>query len=106
MRKLTYKKTADVKLDIDLLNGYTVVATGLFNYDEQKYHITLYMKENTVNILDLMDDFADVVFETNQKYIGVTVLKYVSDNLVNGKFQYYINRYDEMIQKDFYKEND
>lgn len=98
MKKLTYVKTADIELTVDLQNGYTIVASGLFDYEKQEFHVTLYLKENSVSLFDLMEDFNDIVFETNQYYVKSAILKHIATLLSEGQFDSYIDRYEYMLK--------
>ncbi len=98
MNKLTYKKIGNDTLAIDLQNGYTVIATELFNHEAKKYEITLRIKDNTVDILDLIEKQEKVEFDANYKTINSAILKYVATLLTDGFFDYYIKRYDYMMK--------
>jgi hypothetical protein len=98
MNKLTYTKIANDTISIDLHNGYTVVAMELFNYDAKKYEVTFYLKDNNINMLDLIERMQNTEFDTTYKNINSAILKYVATSLSNGDFNYYINRYDYMMK--------
>jgi len=98
MNKLTYTKIGNDTISIDLQNGYTVIATELFNHETKKYEVTLRIKDNTVDILDLIEKQEKVEFNANYKTINSAILKYVAILLSDGFFDYYIRRYDYMMK--------
>lgn len=98
MNKFTYTKIGNDTIAIDLQNGYTVIAMGLFKHETKKYEVTFYIKDNTVNIIDLIETQEKVEFDANYKTINSTILKYVTTLLSDDFFDYYIKRYDYMMK--------
>lgn len=98
MNKLTYTKFANDSIKIDLLNGYTVIAMKLFDYKTKKYEVSFYIKDNTVNFLDLIEKQKNVSFNNNYKTINAAILKYVATLLSAGFFDYYVQRYAYMMK--------
>lgn len=94
MSKLTYTKIGNDTIAIDLQNGYTIIAMELFNREIRGYEVTFYIKDNTVNILDLIEKQEKVEFNANYISINSAILKYVATLLFDGFFDYYIRRYD------------
>ena len=105
MQKLEYKKINDNLITIDLHNGYTVIAILSWQHEKQNYNVTLMLKENTINMWDLIEKAEHLTFEINYKFIYKAVLKQVATFLEEGFFDYYINRY-EYEQKCFDRGNE
>lgn len=91
-KRLKYEKWngCDNVIIIDLHNGYSVVA--IWSQNEQEFSITLHLKENTTDMWDLIDERLSLT--STRGLINVAILKCISDNLENGFFDYYINRYE------------
>lgn len=49
MKKLRYIKTSDFTLDINLDNGYWVRTDAKYNHNSQRYDMTFYIKQNTID---------------------------------------------------------
>ena len=102
MQKLTYERVGDSVLKVDLKNGYEVIASYLSNKERSRYTVSLSLKHKDVNLLDLMDNendsFAALEFEDTYKTICPSILKQVSTLLFKGRLQYYIDRYEYMLQ--------
>lgn len=95
MARLSYNRfnNSNDILTIDLHNNYTVVALSGWNRETEKYTATLYLKENTTDMLSLIEKAENIEFEATPKTICLTVLKHVSALYEEGFFDYYINRY-------------
>lgn len=102
MEKLTYTKIADVTLEINLHNGYEVIAFAKYNPETKKYNAKFYIKDKFVDNLIAMEDFENIEFNGNKKFICPNILKFVSKNFENGNFDKYISRC-EYEQKCFEK---
>jgi hypothetical protein len=99
IERLSFNRVSNTDtLLIDLHNGYSVIASGLYVKKENRYHIKFYIKDNTTDILDLIERQEDVVFETDKLTINSAVLKHVATMLSNGFYDYYINRYKYMMK--------
>jgi len=98
MNKLTYTRFANHAITIDLHNGYSVIAMKLFDKNTENYEVTLYIKDNTINLLDLIETQEKVPFYTDSKTINSSILRHVANLLSDGFFNYYINRYDYMMK--------
>lgn len=92
-----YQKIAPTVISIDLHNGYTIVAIENFNPKNSSLHVTLYIKDNTVDMLDLMEDFDSVEIEYN-KSTHISTLKYIATEFSQDKFNKYIERYDYIMK--------
>lgn len=96
--KLYYNKIAGEALSIDIHNGYSVIVMPYFQREDQKYHVNFYLKDNNVDILDLIDDQKDTVLEVENTALNSTILRTVSEWLNNGWYNGYIKRYDYMLR--------
>ena len=100
-QKLTYTRIADSVIEINLNNGFCVIAMYK-TIEKEKYSVALYIRQDDVNMPDLMDDkqdgFAAIELEATYKTICPTILKEVSNLFYTGKFEYYISRYIYMMK--------
>ena len=87
---LTYEKIADITLEIDLHNGYKIIASAKYNSEIKKYIAKFYIKDNLVDNLIAMEDFESIEFNRNKKFIGSNILKYASKHFERGDFDRYI----------------
>ena len=96
MERLTYENYRGCKdiITIDLHNDYTVIAIKSWNQDEYKYDVQLMLKENSVDKWDLIEKAESLEFNVDYKIINKAILKHVSTLLLNGFFDYYIQRYE------------
>lgn len=93
MARLTYVKVNDNTITIDLHNGYTVMAMSRWDPKSHGYTTTLYLKDNTIDTLQLILDAEKLEFHANYKTINSAILKYVSACLDEGFFEPYIEGY-------------
>ena len=93
MGKLRWNKVNDNTITIDLLNGYTVMAMSRWEPKTKSYITTLYLKDNTIDTLQLILDAEELEFHANYKTINSAILKYVSTCLDEGFFEPYIEGY-------------
>jgi len=98
MTKLTYTKIGNDSIAINLQNGYTVIAMKLLNPKTMKYEVTIRIKDDNIDMLDLIEKQEKVEFDANYKTINSAILKYVATLLSNGFFDYYIKRYCYMMK--------
>lgn len=98
MKKLTYKKIANSVIEVDLQNGYTIVAFINNDNDEIKYEVTLYIRDEEISMFDLMGDFEYLEFNTTQKTIHSAILKQIATLMEDGCFNRYFDRYEYMLK--------
>jgi hypothetical protein len=98
MEKLIYKKIGNDSIAIDLHNDYTVIAMELYNYETKKYEVTFYLKENSVDLHDLIEEQEKIEFDVDYKIINSAILKHVANLLSEGFYEKYISRYDYMLK--------
>ena len=99
--KLTYTRIADSAIEINLNNGFCVMAMYK-TIEKEKYSVALYIRQDDVNMPDLMDDkqdgFTAIELEATYKTICPIILKEVSNLFYTGRFEYYISRYLYMMK--------
>lgn len=113
MNKLTYERIADSVVSIDLHNGYSVIAIEIRNREHKSneteqttWDIQYYIKDNTVDILDLMETITTTAtIDSICKNVHSIALKEVATFLAEGKLDRYVTRYDYMM-KCFDRAND
>lgn len=93
MERLTYVKVNDNTITIDLHNGYTIMAMSRWEPKIHGYITTLYLKDNTIDTLQLILDADELEFHANYKTINSAILKYVGTCLEEGFFEPYIENY-------------
>lgn len=91
-KRLKYEVITDSIITIDLHNEYTIVVIKRFMKETGKYMLSLYIKESTIDIIDLMEDFDKIEIESDSRKINSAILKIVSDYFSDGDFDYYIER--------------
>lgn len=94
--KLTYteyKGSKDIII-IDLHNNYSIIAIKMWNKDKQNYTVELRIKQNTVEKWDLIEDFENLEFDTDYRFINSAILKQVSLLFINGLLDSYIKRFE------------
>lgn len=95
MEKLTYTKInqSDNAIKIDLHNGYSVIAISGWNHENKNYTTTMYLQDNTVDTLKLIEDAESLTFNANYKTINSAILKWVGTHFEDGSLGKYFNRY-------------
>ena len=92
---LRYENMGTICIKIDLHNrNYSVIAIAKWNKEAEKYMTTLYLKENNVDLLDLMEKYKDVEFDSDSSSIRNDILQEVSKLNDHDSFKYYIDCYD------------
>ena len=96
MQRLKYEKfnNSNDIIMIDLHNGYTVIAVTGFDAEIGVYTTTLFLKDNTIDTWKLIEKAENLEFHANHNAINSAILKQVSTFLVEGFFDYYIQRYE------------
>lgn len=94
LNMLTYKryKNAENIISININNDYSVVAVWSYDSTDNHYDTTLFLKEKTIDKLDLIKD--DLIFYATRKTINSAILKQVATYLDENFFEYYIQRYE------------
>lgn len=89
---MRYEIMANTVIKIDLHNNYSVVAFAKWNVEAEKYSVDLYIKENTIDHLDLLDDYKNIIFESDIKSIKTDITKHIETLYNEGKIERYIKR--------------
>lgn len=107
MEKLKYERfnNSDNVVTIDLHNGYTVIAVSGWQPKDRNYITTLFLKDNSVDTWNLIEQAESLEFQASNKTINSAILKLVSTYLAEGFFDSYIDRC-EYEMKCFEKGND
>ena len=94
MEKLRYEKYngLDSMIIIDLHNGYSVVAANGWDKKEKNYKVSLFLKDNEIDTLNLIEEAKTLKFENIYKPINSAILYKVSELLESGFFKPYIER--------------
>lgn len=95
-KRLKYEKYKGLNniITFDLHNGYTVIAISAFQKETNVYEVELFLKENTIDRWELIEDAECIAFNTNEKTIYSAILKTISTYLQEGFFDHYIDRYE------------
>lgn len=93
MNKLIYKKVNDNVIMIDLHNGYTIMAISSWQPKTSSYLTSLYLKDNTIDTLQLILNADNMEFHANYKTINSAILKKVATYLEEGFFDDCIESY-------------
>ena len=96
MQRLKYEKfnNSNEVITIDLHNGYSVIAITGFDVENKVYITTLFLKDNTIDTWKLIEKADKLVFHANNNTINSAILKKVSEFLMEGFFDSYIQRYE------------
>lgn len=94
---LKYRIEGGSVLSFDLHNGFTCVVISKCIFEEGKYELTLYLRANDVEMLDLIQNDEKAI-EADHKTIKLKITDYVSELLNNGYFDKYIDRYKYMLK--------
>ncbi len=92
-------------ISINLKNGYSVNAITKWDRDENTYRMSLYLKGDTYDVWDLIEEKDNIKIHTDKKTLFSDVTKIITGYQLEGFFDNYIKRYDYMM-KCFDKGND
>lgn len=85
-------------ISINLKNGHSVSAVTKWDREENTYRMTLYLKGDTYDVLDLIEEKENIVIHTDKKTLFSDVIKIVTGYYLEGFFDNYIRRYDYMMK--------
>lgn len=96
MKRLRYIKTSDFTLDIDLENGYWVRTDAKYNHKSQRYDMTFYIKQNTIDKYAAIETLNNehITFPGDRKTIKTEILRYISSLLSQNYFDNCIEHYE------------
>lgn len=94
MEKLTYKEYRGCEniIEIDLHNGYSIIAIKIWNHEKKNYTVELRLTDNVIPKWDLMDDYQSIEINTNYKFINSAILKEIAAINENSGFEKEIKR--------------
>ena len=98
-KRLKYEKYKGLNniITFDLHNGYTVNAISAFQKETNVNEVELFLKENTIDRWELIEDAGHLIFNVTEKPIYSTILKWIATHLTEGFFDKYIDRYEYEI---------
>lgn len=85
-------------ISINLKNGHSVSAVTKWDREENTYRMTLYLKGDTYDVLDLIEEKENIVIHTDKKTLFSDVTKIITGYYLEGFFDNYIRRYDYMMK--------
>lgn len=95
---LRYKTLGNSVISVNLNNGYSVVAISIWDRVENVYRTTLYLKGDTYDTLDLIEEKEGIVVKADMKTVKSELTKIITNLLTDGFFKHYIERYDYMMK--------
>lgn len=95
---LKYNFLGNSVISVDLKNGYSVIAISKWNKDEEIYRTSLYLKGDTYDILELIEEKENIKIYSDKKSLFVNLSKIITGYFVNGFFNKYIARYEYMME--------
>lgn len=95
---LRYEFIGSNVISINLKNGHSVSAVTKWDREENTYRMALYLKGDTYDVLDLIEEKENIVIHTDKKTLFSDVTKIVTGYYLEGFFDNYIRRYDYMMK--------
>lgn len=95
---MRYENTANLVIELDLNDGYYITAMAKWNKENNNYSTTLYIHRKHEYILDMMEKFENIIFNSEMQNIRNDIMKYVDDKNNIGDFEYYKTRYSNMMK--------
>lgn len=90
---IRYKNIGTVAISVGLNNGFEIVAIANYNKKFKDYKVSLYIKDATIDTLDLMEKFEKVIIKGNKNNVRNLITAYIEQQYNFGCFDYYIGRY-------------
>lgn len=94
MKMLRYETINRDTIEVDLQNGYKVIALARWNCTEKKYYVTLMIHEQSVDNWSLIEKEERIPLESDVKSIKKDMSTFVTNLLTDGFFKEYIERYE------------
>lgn len=95
---LRYKLIGNSIISVNLKNGYSVNVISKWNKDENAYRMSWYLQGDTYDTWDLIEEKDNVLINSDRKTLFFDVTKTITDCLVDGFFEHYIERYEYMMK--------
>lgn len=89
---LKYDNIANLVINVNLHNNYSIIAFAKWEFKTEKYSVSLYIKENTIDHFDSLDDYKNIIFDSDIKAIKQDIAKYIEALYNEGKITRYIKR--------------
>lgn len=89
---MRYKKHGET-ISVDLGNGYSVWGMALWNYENHYYNMTLYLQDNAIQQLRLVEEAENIHFKANRKILYAEMTRYIQKLIEDGFFVAYIEKY-------------
>ncbi len=103
MKRLTYTKIINSAIEIDLYNGYSVIAVSLTQYKKEKQIVSFYLKSTSTNAIIPIDELQEVVFDVEITKLYPEILKYTASLLHDETLNHYIDQYNQHVIECFYE---
>lgn len=100
-----------ITISVPITRDYKVLAMQKWDNDNKHYLVSLYLKRNDVDILDLMGKAKNIEIKSDIKKIKADIAKYITQLYEEKFFCYYIDRFEYMMKcfdagnEFFYKES-
>lgn len=88
-----YENLGNCVIEIALQGEYEIIAISNYDKVTKNNYATFYLKDKTVDMLDLMEDFASVEFGNDITALKKNIAIYITEAFNSGKFDKYFNRY-------------
>lgn len=95
---LRYELMGNSIISVNLKNGYSVNVISKWNKDENAYRMSWYLQGDTYDTWDLIEEKDNVLINSDRKTLFFDVTKTITDCLVDGFFEHYIERYEYMMK--------
>ncbi len=97
---LRYEPIGQSVISVDLHNGYIVMGIAKWYKEQELYRLSLYIREKTTYMWDLMDEFDEVkLLDSNKRTINRDMANFITEQCHNKKIEYYVKRYEEFLDR-------
>ncbi len=95
---LKYENWGNGAISVPLKNGYYVVAFYQWDKLQVQYNVSLYLRGDTYDTLELIEEKEKVGINADVKNIKTKIAKMITYLLEDGFFNHYIRRYEYMMK--------
>lgn len=95
---LRYELMGNSIISVNLKNGYSVNVISKWNKDENAYRMSWYLKGDTYDTWDLIEEKDNILIRSDKKTLFADVTKIITGYLIDGFFEHYIKRYEYMMK--------
>lgn len=78
---LRYEFIGSNVISININNGFSVIAITKWDREENTYRMSLYLKGDTYDILDLIEEKENIKINTDKKTLFLTYQKSLQDTI-------------------------